>query len=167
MNRAEQAFERSVDAGIELARAGRARSGSHRRAFVAEAVLLALFLAASLAVVCAAFAAALAWGGQARELSIASTLASGGATTGLEAFAADPEAAAELGEASSFYVYSHGTLTGSTGDLRGDEYEVRRTVESEPTAAGTLYTAHVTVLSPEGEEIYAVSTSVYASDREG
>lgn len=159
-------FESSLDAGIRLARAGTSNTLSQQRAFALEAVLLALLLAASLAVVSATFVSALTHAYEARELSVAATLASGGAETGLEAFAADPEAAAQMGEVSSFYLYSHGALTGSTGVLRGDEYQVRRTVEAEPTAAGTLYTAHVTVLR-EGRQIYEVSSAAYVSGREG
>ena len=165
--RADRAFEESMDVGSRIARAGRARGNAHRRAFAIEAALLALFVAAALAVAVSAFGGAVAASDDAHDLSVAATLASGGAPNGLEDFAADPASAAENPDTTSFYDYRDGSLLQATGGvLFGDEYEVRRIVSSEATAAGTIYTAKVSV-SLAGEEIYAASTSAYVSEREG
>lgn len=161
--KASQAFEQSMEHGIALARAGASAGASHLRAFVIEASLLALFLAASLAIISSVFGGALSRGMAADELSVAVTLASGGAENGLEAFAADP-AGAE-GESVTYYEYRNGALYPVDGPGEG-VYEVHRTVASDAREAGAVCVAKVFVVR-DGEEVFTAESSSYVSGREG
>lgn len=109
-------------------------------ALVVEAMLLTLFLVASLSILTGLFSAAAGRATEGRELAQAVSLA----TSAAEQFAASPADVA--------------------GTTEEDGLTVTCEVEEEPTAAGTLYRATITVLTEDGDEpVYVLETSRYES----
>ncbi len=107
-------------------------------ALMVEAMVLLLFLVASLAIVTNVFAAATVRGKEGYELAEAVAAA----TNAAERFAADPR-----------------TAQGSTtqGSL-----SISCEVTSEPTATGTLYHATITVCPKDGEQsLYQLTTACF------
>lgn len=129
----------------------------HGSAFIVEALLLLVFLVASLAVIMQVIGGAHERGSEADHLSNAVVLASNDA----EKFAAGP---AE-GDLSTTFALVDGMLVeAAPGDAEGAErYSVARTVQAHAEQAGTLYEAHIEV-SSDGEVVYQVDTARYVPD---
>lgn len=117
----------------------RERRSWHGAAFIVEALVLMVFLIASVTVTVQVMSASHEHGAQAAELSAAIVLASNDA----EAFAADP-------------------LSGDVATTE-DGYTLTRTVDRETTEAGTLYRAHI-VVSYGDEPVYELDTARYVSN---
>lgn len=117
----------------------RERRSWHGAAFIVEALVLMVFLIASVTVTVQVMSASHEHGAKAAELSTAIVLASNAA----EAFAADP---------------ASGDLT-----VTQDDYTLTRSVEREAQDAGTLYRAHIAV-AHGSETIYELDTARYVSD---
>lgn len=159
----DRAFKQSISHSIAAAGAESALGSARRRAFVVEAVVLTFFLAASLAVVVSVLGGAMSAGREAQELSVAVTLAGGGASNGAEDFAANPGQAEAA--STTYYAFEGGTVSPLDGPADG-AYAVERTVASQREEEGTLYQADVAVFR-DGRQIYSVSTASYVSGREG
>lgn len=130
----------------------------HGSAFIVEALVLLVFLIASLAVLMQVIGGAHERGEDADRLSNAIILASNDA----EAFAADPTS----GDTEAVYALVDGELVEDAGgDASGqaDRYEVTRSVQAQAENAGTLYEAHIEVES-DGAVVYQVDTARYVSD---
>ncbi|WP_080799635.1 hypothetical protein [Arabiibacter massiliensis] len=123
-----------------LAARRRADTAWHGTAFVVEALVLLLFLAFALAMFMQLFGAAHARGVEERALTQAVLLA----TNSAEEFAAAPAEGAQTAEGE-------------------DGLVVEREVTGEKMAGGTLYEAIITVRR-DGDEVYRLETSRYASD---
>lgn len=130
--------------GIDLSRLRRGndhdRRPWHGAAFIVEALVLLVFLIASLAVIMQVIAGAHERSIEADRLSNAIILASNDA----EAFAADPTSGNTGGE----YVLVDGQLVQPEGPidvLDKSVYDLTRIVEAQSQPGGTLYTAHIYV----------------------
>ena len=148
--------------GIDLSRLRRGndhdRRSWHGAAFIVEALVLLVFLIASLAVIMQVIAGAHERSIEADRLSNAIILASNDA----EAFAADPTSGNTGGE----YVLVDGQLVqpeGSIDVLDKNVYDLTRIVEAQSQPGGTLYTAHIYV-SCGGEATYQIDTARYVSN---
>ena len=111
-------------------------------AFIVEAMLLLVFLVASLAVFMQLFSAAAQRSAESRDLTDAVAVAS----TTAERFAVDPQGIPEVSHA--------------------DDLTVTCTVEPDSRDSGTLYRANIAVYKgdePAGEPVYSLSTSTYVS----
>ena len=111
--------------------------------FIVEAMLLLVFLVASLAVFMQLFSAALQRSAESRELTDAVAAAS----TVAEQFAAYPEEAPEVSRAKNLTVTCK--------------------VKHETRENGRMYYADIAVYrgdKPEGDPVYSLSTSAYESD---
>lgn len=126
-------------------RSARGRSAWPGAAFIMEALILLLFLAACLAVFMELFGAANQRGVQNMRYEQAVILASNEA----ERFAADPAAAAAA------------VAEGAGDTATSDGLEVSVAVVPEPTAAGVLYRADIVVTDGDGE-LYRLQTACYA-----
>ena len=148
--------------GIDLSRLRRGndhdRRPWHGAAFIVEALVLLVFLIASLAVIMQVIAGAHERSIEADRLSNAIILASNDA----EAFAADPTSGNTGGE----YVLVDGQLVQPEGPidvLDKSVYDLTRIVEAQSQPGGTLYTAHIYV-SCGGEATYQIDTARYVSN---
>ena len=148
--------------GIDLSRLRRGndhdRRPWHGAAFIVEALVLLVFLIASLAVIMQVIAGAHERSIEADRLSNAIILASNDA----EAFAADPTSGNTGGE----YVLVDGQLVQPEGPidvLDKSVYDLTRIVEDQSQPGGTLYTAHIYV-SCGGEATYQIDTARYVSN---
>ncbi|MDO4183457.1 MAG: hypothetical protein Q4E12_07640 [Coriobacteriia bacterium] len=132
----------------------------HGTAFVLECVILMLFLTISLAIVSYLFGASHQSGQAANDLTHALVLASTESVNGAEAFAANPTdtSVPEI----AYYTEEGGVLTQVPQYLSG-VYSVKRTVEQQQTAAGTLYTATIEVVRYE-KTVYTLQTESYVSE---
>ena len=151
--------------GIDLSRLRRGndhdRRPWHGAAFIVEALVLLVFLIASLAVIMQVIAGAHERSIEADRLSNAIILASNDA----EAFAADPTSGNTGGE----YVLVDGQLVQPEGPidvLDKSVYDLTRIVEAQSQPGGTLYTAHIYV-SCGGEATYQIDTARYVSNEGG
>lgn len=130
----------------------------HGSAFIVEALVLLVFLVASLAVLMQIIGGAHERGEAADRLSSAIVLASNDA----EAFAADPAS----GNLEAAYVLVDGELTKADGlsdDPDASAFGLTRTVEAQQQPGGTLYTARI-VVSSGGEVAYELETARYVSN---
>lgn len=130
----------------------------HGSAFIVEALVLLVFLIASLAVLMQVIGGAHERGEDADQLSNAIILASNDAET----FAADPTA----GDTGSEFALVDGELTQPEGPIDAldkNVYELTRIVEAQKQPGGTLYTARIYV-SCGGEATYQLDTARYVSD---
>lgn len=148
--------------GIDLSRLRRGNDHDRRprrgAAFIVEALVLLVFLIASLAVIMQVIAGAHERSIEADRLSNAIILASNDA----EAFAADPTSGNTGGE----YVLVDGQLVQPEGPidvLDKSVYDLTRIVEAQSQPGGTLYTAHIYV-SCGGEATYQIDTARYVSN---
>lgn len=130
-----------------LARSGGAsrnkrRSNWSSTAFLVESLVLLFFLIACLAVFTQMFAHSWLASSNASRLSAACVVAQNAA----EDFEANPQ----------------GVQNGAfdVNDADGTSFHVSRTVESEATAAGTMYTAHIAVSDDTGE-VYSLEAQRY------
>ncbi|NHM16324.1 hypothetical protein GMI69_06585 [Eggerthellaceae bacterium zg-887] len=110
-------------------------------AFVLEALLLLLFVTAALAVLLQLFAWAQLRGNDAAYLTEAVTIA----TNAAERFAQNPTAVQETSKEGA--------------------YDVTYQITPEKNAAGTLYSAHISV-ARDGGIIYELDTANYVSDKD-
>lgn len=130
----------------------------HGSAFIVEALVLLVFLIASLAVLMQVIGGAHERGEDADRLSNAIILASNDAET----FAADPTA----GDLVTTYALVNGELiveAGNDAPERADRYDVTRTVQAQAQQTGTLYEAHIEVTSDD-VIVYQVDTARYVSN---
>ena len=123
------------------------RSSVHLRsrwsgtAFLVEAMLLLVFVVASIAVITQLFSASVNQIQDSERLSQAVALT----TSQAERFAASPGSAA--------------------GEESSDDLRIVCEVEDERTAAGTLYRAHITAYDQvTNEVVYSIDTSRYESE---
>ncbi|WP_303202001.1 type IV pilus modification PilV family protein [Raoultibacter timonensis] len=123
-------------------------------AFIVEALVLLVFILASMAVLMQLFGSARTTGIEAHDLSQAIVLASNSA----EKFAATP---AE-GATETFFVEEDGALRSADGPT-DDAFSVTCTVEGEQREGGTLYRAHIFV-ERHGSELYELESSRYVSE---
>lgn len=130
-----------------LARSGGAsrnkrRSNWSSTAFLVESLVLLFFLIACLAVFTQMFAHSWQASSDASRLSAACVVAQNAA----EDFEANPQ----------------GVQNGAfdVNDADGASFHVSRTVESETTAAGTMYTVHIAVSDDTGE-VYSLEAQRY------
>lgn len=108
-------------------------------AFIVEAMLLLLFLVASLALFTSLFASAVQRGAESRDLTTAVAVA----TDTAERFAADPSSIPERMEKSGMMVVCE--------------------VDDEERGAGVLHNAVITVYGPDAEAVYSLKTACYES----
>lgn len=137
----------------------RPRATWHGTAFVLEAVVLLLFVALSMAVVCSMFAKAYEIDQEADTLTRAVTLATTGAENGAETFAANPDD--ESCPKTMTYSFDGESFTPQSTYVSG-MYTVTRTVEADKTAAGTLYRARIDV-SRYNKNVYSLTVASYKS----
>lgn len=129
----------------------------HGRAFIVEALVLVVFLMASLAVLTSLMVSSYERGAEANDLSYAVVMAANDA----EMFAADPTGHADNGDGS--YVPTDAEAgTEATSPSSQNGLQLSRSVQQHPQEAGTLYEAHITV-SRNDEVIYELDTSRYVS----
>ena len=133
-----------------LARSGGAQRNKRRSnwsntAFLVESLVLLFFLIACLAVFTQMFAHSWQASSDASKLSAACVVAQNAA----EEFEANPQAA------------QNDTIDVSdVSDASGTSFRVSRSVESEATAAGTMYTVHIAVSDDMGE-VYSLEAQRY------
>ena len=139
----------------------RSHSTWHGTAFVLEVVVLLLFIAVSMAVVCMLFGKSFEVDQRADTLTRAMTLATTGAVNGAETFEADPtdpDCPMQVN-----YEFDGQTFR-SADTYEPGMYVVRRDVEADESAAGTLYRAHICV-SRYDETVCTLSVAKYQSKR--
>lgn len=157
---AEDAREvRSALAHQNTARKSRPRATWHATAFVLEAVVLLFFIAVSMAVVCSLFAKAFEIDQEADTLARAVTLATTGADNGAETFVANPDD--ESCPATMTYSFDGESFAPQSTYVSG-MYTVKRTVEADKTAAGTLYRARIDV-GRYNDNVYSLTVACYKS----
>ena len=130
----------------------------HGSAFIVEALVLLVFLIASLAVLMQVIGGAHERGEDADRLSNAIILASNDA----EAFSADPT----VGDLITTYALVDDELVveaGNDATASADRYDVTRTVQAQAQQAGILYEAHIEVTSDDAI-VYQVDTARYVSN---
>ena len=130
-----------------LARSGGAQRNKRRSnwsntAFLVESLVLLFFLIACLAVFTQMFAHSWRASSDASKLSAACVVAQNAA----EEFEANPQAV------------QNDTI--DVSDASGTSFRVSRSVESEATAAGTMYTVHIAVSDDMGE-VYSLEAQRY------
>ena len=130
-----------------LARSGGAQRNKRRSnwsntAFLVESLVLLFFLIACLAVFTQMFAHSWQASSDASKLSAACVVAQNAA----EEFEANPQAV------------QNDTI--DVSDASGTSFRVSRTVESETTATGTMYTVHIAVSDDTGE-VYSLEAQRY------
>lgn len=130
---------RSTDGRVLSASRKRRGEKTHRGTFMVEAMLLLLIVMLLVSVVMSVLAFSYLKGVEASEMNVAITAAANAA----ERFAADPANAPEVQEVDGC------TITCET--------------DAEPTVGGVLYQATISV-ARDGEELYELQTSAYASD---
>ena len=118
------------------------RSNWSSTAFLVESLVLLFFLIACLAVFTQMFAHSWQASSDASRLSAACVVAQNAA----EEFEANPQ------------TVQNGTF--DVNDANGANFCVSRTVESEATAAGIMYTAHISVSDNTGE-VYSLEAQRY------
>lgn len=145
----------------------------HSRAFIVEALMLLMFMMASLAILTSLMVSSYETGAKASDLSYAVLMASNDA----ESFAADPasyakaaktesSAESEAANPTAAADVSAGAAEGSEAALEAnDDFQLNRNVEQHKQEAGVLYEAHITV-SHDGEVVYELDTSRYVSNKE-
>lgn len=126
-------------------------------AFIVEALVLLVFILASMAVLMQLFSSARATGIEAHDLSQAIVLASNSA----EEFAAEPV----LGEKETFFSEEGGKLV-ATDDSDTDAFSVVCGVEGEKRESGTIYRARI-VVERHGSVLYELSSARYVSEDGG
>ncbi len=160
------ATERKVESALAakaLKSRVRPRATWHGTAFVLEAVVLLLFIAISMAVVCTLFAKSFEIDQQAQQLTRALTLATTGAQNGAETFAANPDD--ESCPATMTYSFDGESFTPQETYVSG-MYTVKRTVTADATNAGVLYQAHIEV-GRYNKSICTLNVSCYKSTSGG
>lgn len=130
-----------------LARSGGAQRNKRRSnwsntAFLVESLVLLFFLIACLAVFTQMFAHSWRASSDASNLSAACVVAQNAA----EEFEANPQTA------------HNDTI--DVSDASGTNFHVSRTIESEATATGTMYTVHIAVSDDTGE-VYSLEAQRY------
>ena len=138
----------------------RPRAAWHGTAFVLEVVVLLLFIAVSMSVVCSMFGKAYEINQRSDTLTRAMMLASTGAVNCAETFEADPTDSSCPQQA--IYSFDGSTFHQETTYMSG-MYVVTRTVQPDKTSAGTLYRARIDV-SLYNENVCSLTVAVYASD---
>lgn len=133
-----------------LARSGGAQRNKRRSnwsntAFLVESLVLLFFLIACLAVFTQMFAHSWRASSDASKLSAACVVAQNAA----EEFEANPQA-----------VQNDTIDVSDVSDASGTSFRVSRSVESEATAAGTMYTVHIAVSDDTGE-VYSLEAQRY------
>ena len=133
-----------------LARSGGAQRNKRRSnwsntAFLVESLVLLFFLIACLAVFTQMFAHSWQASSDASKLSAACVVAQNAA----EEFEANPQA-----------VQNDTIDVSDVSDASGTSFRVSRSVESEATAAGTMYTVHIAVSDAMGE-VYSLEAQRY------
>lgn len=133
-----------------LARSGGAQRNKRRSnwsntAFLVESLVLLFFLIACLAVFTQMFAHSWQASSDASKLSAACVVAQNAA----EEFEANPQA-----------VQNDTIDVSDVSDASGTSFRVSRSVESEATAAGTMYTVHIAVSDDMGE-VYSLEAQRY------
>lgn len=133
-----------------LARSGGAQRNKRRSnwsntAFLVESLVLLFFLIACLAVFTQMFAHSWQASSDASKLSAACVVAQNAA----EEFEANPQA-----------VQNDTIDVSDASDASGTSFRVSRSVESEATAAGTMYTVHIAVSDDMGE-VYSLEAQRY------
>lgn len=114
-------------------------------AFMVEVLVLLFFLVASMAIFAQLFASSVTTSANANRLSQATVIAQNAA----EEFSADPSAVAT------------GKQVGTGVTAKGaDDMDVTCDVTTKKTAAGTCYTAHISVLD-EGDTVYELDATRY------
>ncbi len=143
-----------------LARVKQTRSSAFSgAAFVIEALILLVFLAACLALFMSMFGTANEIGVENTRQEQAITLAANEA----ELFAADPTGSFGAHEVSVATGLAGRTATSASPET--EIFTVRCDVTPEAMAAGTLYRALITITF-EGETLYSLQTAHYVSDTE-
>ena len=121
------------------------RSNWSNTAFLVESLVLLFFLIACLAVFTQMFAHSWQASSDASKLSAACVVAQNAA----EEFEANPQAA------------QNDTIdVNDVNDASGTNFHVSRTIESEATATGTMYTVHIAVSDDTGE-VYSLEAQRY------
>ena len=133
-----------------LARSGGAQRNKRRSnwsntAFLVESLVLLFFLIACLAIFTQMFAHSWQASSDASKLSAACVVAQNAA----EEFEANPQA-----------VQNDTIDVSDVSDASGTSFRVSRSVESEATAAGTMYTVHIAVSDDMGE-VYSLEAQRY------
>lgn len=150
---------RSALAHQNAAKKVRPRATWHGTAFVLETVVLLLFIAVSMAVVCSLFARAFEIDQEADTLARAVTLATTGAENGAETFVANPDDA--NCPTTMTYSFDGESFTPQSTYVSG-LYTVKRTVAADKTAAGTLYRARIDV-GRYNDNVYSLTVACYKS----
>lgn len=129
------------------------------RAFVIEALILLAFLAVSVAIVLQLFAGAGVMSREAHKLSVSEHLA----TNAAESFGANPR----VSNGTLYYDRDGNLVEGESGAA----FSVETAVTPQRTAAGTMYSADITVVNYEtrvdGNVTYRLKTQRYLSAIEG